>query len=260
MQYFDSHLHLTDDEYSNYLSHIIFSLRCLKISVCSVTVNLATSKKSLALFNLHRDIINQFIGIHPEFAMNENVAEFTKFFENNLNYIDGIGEIGLDPKYVNQDEKQYCIQKKTFNLLLELAEKYNKPISIHSRNSLDDILQVLTTYKIKRSLLHWFDGSKKQLKQAMDMRLFVSFGPVLLYSQDKKVLLKNTNSDKILVETDGPVRYSNCFNFLPSSSISHLFSVIKCMGDTLNLDFKSISELLKTNSEQYLMKSQNINI
>ncbi|MGE3859093.1 MAG: TatD family hydrolase, partial [Nitrososphaeraceae archaeon] len=99
MQYFDSHLHLTDDEYSNYLNHIIFSLRCLNITVCSVTVNLATSKKSLALFNHHRDIINQFIGIHPEFAIKENVAEFTKFFENNLKYIDGVGEIGLDPKY-----------------------------------------------------------------------------------------------------------------------------------------------------------------
>jgi TatD DNase family protein len=260
MQYFDSHLHLTDNEYSNYLSHIIFSLRCLKITTCSVTVNLATSKKSLALFNPHRDIINQFIGIHPEFAMKENIADFKRFFENNLDFIDGIGEIGLDPTYANQDEKQYSIQKKTFHVLLELAEKYNKPISIHSRKSLDDILQILTAYKIKSSLLHWFDGSKKQLKRAMDMGIFVSYGPVLLYSPDKKVLLKKTNIDKILVETDGPVRYSNCFNFLPSSSISHLFSVIKCMGDILNLDFGSISELLKNNSEQYLMKSKNANI
>jgi len=256
MQYFDSHLHLTDDEYSDYLNHIIFSLRCLRITACSVTVNLATSKKSLALFNHHKDIINQFIGIHPEFAIKEDVTEFSKFFENNLNYIDGIGEIGLDLKYINQDKKLYSIQKKTFHALLGLAEKYNKPTSIHSRKSLDDILQILTTYKIRSSLLHWFDGSKKQLKKAMDMGVFVSFGPVLLYSPDKKVLLTKTNIDKILVETDGPVRYSNCFNFLPSSSISHLFSVIKCMGDILNLDFESISELLKNNSELYLMKSK----
>lgn len=254
MNYLDSHIHLSDDEYSNYLSHILFSLRCLKITACSVTVNLATSKRSLTLFNSQKDIIIQFIGIHPEFAINENIEDFIEFFSSNLQYIDGIGEIGLDPTYTNQNEKHYSIQKKTFQFLLELAEKHNKPISIHSRKSLDDILQILPSYKIKRSLLHWFNGSKKQLKQAMDMSIFVSYGPVLLYSQDKKVLLRNTNSDKILVETDGPVRYSNCFNYLPSSSISHLFSVIKCIGDILNMDFESSTTLLKSNSENFLLK------
>src|SRR5688500_1650235 len=237
MKYFDAHIHLTDDHFSDYTSHILSSLRSLNIKACSVTVDLIISKKSLIIFN------NQ-----------ENLEEFKEFFISNLKYIDGIGEIGLDPTYINQNETQYSTQKKTFQFLLELAEKYNKPISIHSRKSLDDILQILPSYKIKRSLLHWFNGSKKQLKQAMDMSIFVSYGPVLLYSQDKKVLLRNTNSDKILVETDGPVRYSNCFNYLPSSSISHLFSVIKCIGDTLNLDFESSSTLLKSNSENFLLK------
>ncbi len=254
MNYLDSHIHLSDDEYSTYLGHILFTLRCLKITACSVTVNLATSKRSLTLFNNQKDIIIQFIGIHPEFAIKENIEDFTEFFSSNLQFIDGIGEIGLDPTYINQNEKQYSIQKKIFHCLLELAEKNNKPISIHSRKSLDDILQILSSYKIKRSLLHWFNGSKKQLKQAMDMNLFVSYGPALLYSEDKKVLLRKTNIDKILVETDGPVRYSNCFNYLPSSSISHLFSIIKCIGDTLNLDFDSTSTLLKSNSENFLLK------
>jgi TatD DNase family protein len=88
----------------------------------------------------------------------------------------------------------------------------------------------------------------------MDMNIFVSYGPVLLYSPDKKVHLKETNIDKILVETDGPVKYSNCFNYLPSSSISHLLSVIKYVGDTLNLDFEDISNILKSNSENFLGK------
>jgi TatD DNase family protein len=254
MNYLDSHIHLTDYEYSNYLNYILFSLRILKISACSVTVNLATSKRSLILFNTQKDIIIQFIGIHPEFAINENIEEFTDFFISNLKDIDGIGEIGLDPTYIDQNEKEYSVQKETFQLLLELAEKYDKPISIHSRKSLHEILPILTSYNIKSSLLHWFNGSKKQLKQAMDMNIFVSYGPNILYSPDKKVLLKKTNTEKILVETDGPVRYSNCFNYLPSSSISHLFSVIKSISDILNLDFESTSALLKNNSENFLSR------
>lgn len=254
MKYFDAHIHLTDDHFSDYIHHILPSLRSLKIKACSVTVDLTTSKKSLILFNNQKDIITQFIGIHPQFALKENIEEFKEFFTSNLKYIDGIGEIGLDPSYIHENETQYSSQKKMFQLLLELAEKYNKPISIHSRKSMDDILQVLPSYKIQSSLLHWFNGNKKHLKQAMDMNIFVSYGPVLLYSPDKKVLLKETNIDKILVETDGPVKYSNCFNYLPSSSISHLLSVIKYVGDTLNLDFEDISNLLKSNSENFLGK------
>jgi TatD DNase family protein len=255
MKYFDAHIHLTDDHFSSDIDYILFSLRSLNIRACSVTVNLTTSKKSLMLFNNQNDIITQFIGIHPEFALKDNIEEFKELFISNLKHIDGIGEIGLDPTYVTQDEIQYSNQKKIFHLLLELAEKYNKPISIHSRKSLDEILNILSSYKIKNSLLHWFNGNKKQLQQAMDMNIFVSYGPVLLYSSDKKVLLSRTCTDKLLVETDGPVRYSNCFNYIPSSSISHLLSVIKCIGDILNLEFGDVSNLLKTNSEKFLTKN-----
>jgi TatD DNase family protein len=254
MKYFDAHIHLTDDYFSSYIDYILSSLRFLKIRACSVTVDLTTSKKSLNLFKNQNDIITQFIGIHPEFALKDSIEEFKELFISNLKYIDGIGEIGLDPTYVNHNETQYSSQKKIFQLLLELAEKYNKPISIHSRKSIDEILKTLPSYKIKNSLLHWFNGSKKHLQQAMDMNIFVSYGPVLLYSPDKKVLLSKTYTDKLLVETDGPVRYSNCFNYIPSSSLSHLISVIKCIGDILNLDFEDVSNLLKTNSENFLAK------
>ena len=97
MKYFDAHIHLTDDHFSNYIGYVLPSLRSLKIRACSVTVDLTTSKKSLILFNNQNDIITQFIGIHPEFALKENIEEFQEFFISNLKYIDGIGEIGFDP-------------------------------------------------------------------------------------------------------------------------------------------------------------------
>jgi TatD DNase family protein len=78
MDYLDAHIHLSDNEYSNYLSHILFSLRCLKITACSVTVNLATSKK-YNFVNTQKDVIIQFIGIHPEFAIKENIEDFREF-------------------------------------------------------------------------------------------------------------------------------------------------------------------------------------
>ena len=122
----------------------------------------------------------------------------------------GIGEIGLDPTYVKSDADKKN-QLQVFESLLDVAEKYQKPISIHSRKSLDDIFGLMTSYQTKKALLHWFDGSKKQLQKAMDMDFFVSYGPVMVYANDKQTLLSKTNEEKILVETDGPVVFGKCF-------------------------------------------------
>ena len=58
----------------------------------------------------------------------------------------------------------------------------------------------------------------------MDMNFYVSFGPVMIYANDKQTLLSKTDESKILVETDGPVRFSRCFE-MKSAQIT-LFQVL----------------------------------
>jgi len=136
--------------------------------------------------------------------------------------------------------------------MLALAESESKPVSIHSRKALDDVLQMLPSYKIKSVLLHWFAGNKKQLAKSMDMGLYVSYGPALVYSDDKKVLLKNTDSSRFLVETDGPVRYSRCFENLPAISCSFLVSVVSSAADVLGITYEEAASLLQKNAKAYL--------
>ena len=253
---FDAHVHLTDDEYSDYIHQILRNLRALKINACSVTVDLKTSRRSLDLFNSStRDVVTQFIGIHPQFAETEDVASFIELFHRNNQSIDGIGEIGLDYAYTEHNVSLYQKQKEVFNSMLSLAETTKKPVSIHSRRSLDDILDILKTYNTGNVLLHWFSGSKKQLSKSMDMGLYVSYGPVLVYSDEKKVLLKNTNRDRFLVETDGPVKYSRCFKGLTSLSSSFLVSIINCSANVLGMTYHETTDVIKTNSEAFLKKS-----
>jgi TatD DNase family protein len=214
---FDAHIHLTDDEFTGYIEFIINNLRALKINACSVTVNNETSLRNLQYFNHStKDVVTKFIGIHPEFASTEDLDKFIEIFNESSSSIEGIGEIGMDPTYVNNNNiSTYQKQKEVFEMMLDLAEATRKPVSIHSRRALDDILETLCSYNIQGVLLHWFAGSEKQLKKAMDMGLYVSYGPALVYSKEKKILLNNTDRDKILVETDGPVKYSRCFDNYP---------------------------------------------
>jgi TatD DNase family protein len=245
---FDAHIHLTDSEYSGYVGHIISSLRAMKLVACSVTVDVETTMKSFQLFDSCRDVVRQFVGIHPEAAAREDLDKFKDIFKANIKSVDGVGEIGLDGTY----NVPYERQKQVFHAMLALAESEKKPVSIHSRKALDDVLEILPSYRIKGVLLHWFVGSKKQLAKSMDMGLYVSYGPALVYLEDKKVLLKNTDRSRFLVETDGPVRYSRCFENLPAVSSAFLVSVIASSARTLGMTYEEAASLLQQNSEVYL--------
>jgi TatD DNase family protein len=253
---FDAHIHLTDDEFTSYREFIVNNLRALKIRACSVTVNVETSLRNLQYFNHStNDVITKFIGIHPEFACREDVSKFIDIFNENIASIEGIGEIGVDPTYINNNIIAYQKQKEVFDLMLSLAEGIKKPVSIHSRRALDDVLETLSSYNIEGVLLHWFDGSKNQLKKSMDMGLYVSYGPALVYSIEKKILLKNTDRDRILVETDGPVRYSRCFNNYPAMSSSFLITVVASVSKILGISYEETLDMLRINSESYLKKA-----
>ena len=250
---FDAHIHLSDNEYSSYIQQIITSLRAMEIVACSVTVDIETTLRGFQFFNHARDVIKQFVGIHPEAAVREDVEKFKDVFQSNIRSIDGIGEIGLDGTYIERGIS-YEKQKEVFDAMLQLAESTGKPASIHSRKALDDILEVLPSYRLKGVLLHWFAGSKKQLRSSMDMGLYVSYGPTLVYSEDKKVLLKHTDRERFLAETDGPVRYPKCFDNLPAISTSFLVSVISSSAKTLGMTYEDAVKLLGNNSQAYLGK------
>lgn len=245
---FDSHIHLSDCEYNSDIDFIIESMKQLKIKGCCVSIDISTSQQTLELAK-KSELILPFIGIHPEHA-NDNLACMVEMIENNSNTISGIGEIGLDPTYITSTEEQQ-IQTKVFETMLSLAERFNKPISIHSRKSLDNIFEIMTSYDTKHALLHWFDGSKKQLSHAMDMKYFVSFGPVTVYASDKQTLLSNADENKILVETDGPVRFSKCFE-MKIAQISFIPSIVFCASKLLGKSFDDMSTLLEKNTKAYL--------
>ena len=224
-------------------------MKKLCIKACCVSMDYSSSKKTLELGE-QSDLILPFIGVHPEKAQDDIDSVFKLIDENNEK-ISGIGEIGLDSTYTNSDE-EFQKQEEVFKTQLSYAEKFGKPVSIHSRKTLDKILEILPSYKIPSVLLHWFDGSKKQLQKAMDLECYVSFGPVMVYSQDKQVLLSKADRDKILVETDGPVRFSRCFENR-TAQIDFIPSIIFCASKVLHMNYDELCDVLEQNSQRYLI-------
>ena len=176
---FDAHIHLSDPEYESDLPLIIESMNKQNIKACCVSMDVDTCQNTMKLSEQSENIL-PFLGIHPEKAQDDPTSVYDMIKENQTK-ITGIGEIGLDRTYISS-EHEWEVQKEVFSNQLSLAEKFQKPVSIHSRKTLDDIFDILPSFKIQNVLLHWFDGSKKQLKKAMDFGFYVSYGPLLVLS------------------------------------------------------------------------------
>jgi len=245
---FDSHIHLTDPEYESELPNILQSMVNIQIKACCVSVDYLTSQKTLELSKKSK-LVLPFLGVHPG-NINGDFNSVLDLVRKNSDDIIGIGEIGLDKTY-SEKEENFKKQELVFKNQLSLAEKLSKPISIHSRKALDEIFEIIPSYCLQGKLLHWFDGNKKQLKKAMDMGFYVSYGPVTVYAKDKQVLLSNTNTERILVETDGPVKFSKCFE-QKSAQLSFIPSVVFCVCKVLRETFDDISLLLEKNSKSFL--------
>jgi TatD DNase family protein len=245
----DIHIHLSDDEFSKDMPFILASMNKLKIRACCVSVDLKSSEKTLELSQIS-NLILPFVGIHPEKANTNDLDPLVRLIEENSKHIFGIGEIGLDKTYVS-DLGEFKTQELVFHKILSIAEKLKKPVSIHSRTTLDEILTILPSYSISGILLHWFAGSKKQLNRAMECKCFVSYGPAMIYAKDKQVLLSETNPERILVETDGPVKFSRCFGF-KVGQISFLPSVVFCAAKVMHTTYDNMSIQIEKNCKQYL--------
>ena len=220
----------------------------MRIRACCVSVDYSSSVATLEL-GKKSPLVLPFLGLHPEKAKDE-LQPLVDLIEANSKQISGIGEIGLDKTYVS-DEDGFNWQIQVFQKMLSLAEKLKKPVSIHSRKTLEEIFSILTSYDINGILLHWFAGNKQQLKKAMDLDCFVSYGPAMVYSQDKQILLSLTNHEKILFETDGPVKFSRCFEF-KTAQVTFLPSVLFCASNILHKTYDEILAISETNANSYL--------
>lgn len=244
----DSHIHLSDPEYDSDIPYIIKCMEKMHIKACCVSEDLLSSKKTIDL-SKKTELIFPFVGIHPGKA-NEKLEPILELINQNIGGIAGIGEIGLDSTYVSS-ESEFQRQEQLFRGQLAIAEKIQKPISIHSRKTLDKIYEIIPSYSLRGMVLHWFDGSKQQLTKAMDLGFFVSFGPLLLYAKDKQVLLSKTEINRILVETDGPVKFSRCFALKPAQ-VSFIPSIIFCASKVLRKSYDEFSAILEKNSNDFL--------
>ena len=112
-----------------------------------------------------------------------------------------IGEIGLDYHYTKKNKEK---QKELFIKQIQLANKYNLPIVIHSRDAVKDTIDILKNYK-SFGVIHCFSESKEVANEYIKLGYKLGIGGVLTFKNSNlKDVIKDIPLENIVLETDSP--------------------------------------------------------
>ena len=192
----DTHCHLFKEYYDD-IDKVISRMKNNIIIVAG-----CNHKSNLEVIELCKKYNNIYgtLGIHPS-EIDLYKETDLKFIEENLNSkIVGIGEIGLDYHYNSNKEKQ----KELFIKQLEIANKYNKTVVIHSRDAINDTYEILKKYKMKK-IIHCFSSSYEMANKFLKINSMIGVGGVLTFKNSKLYeVIDKIDIDKIVLETDSP--------------------------------------------------------
>ena len=191
------------------------------------------------------------LGIHPEYFENYTLDDI-KFIEDNLSNpkIVAIGEIGLDYHYSKENKDE---QIKLLELQLELAEKYDIPVIIHSREATEDTINTLKKYKVK-GVIHSFSGSLETARIYIKMGYLLGINGVITFKNcNLKDTLKEISIENIVLETDSPYLTPVPFRGKQNNP-SHILDIAKFIGEIYDLSLEEVAKVTTDNVKKLYPK------
>src|SRR5215204_2932239 len=98
-----------------------------------------------------------------------------------------VGEIGLDFYWDKTFVRQ---QYEVFHEQIAIALNYGLPIVIHSRDAIDECIEVVGKYPSLRGVFHCFSGNEMQARKIIELNFFLGIGGVITF--------KNPGLDKVI--------------------------------------------------------------
>lgn len=146
------------------------------------------------------------IGLHPTSVKDDyqtHLEDVSKYLSSHQ-FI-AIGEVGIDLYW---DKTYFAQQCDAFRYQVELARKHSLPLVIHSRDSFDEILEILETlYQGTQfsGVFHSFSGDADQAKRVIDMGFKIGINGVVTFKNSTLGdAVREIALEHLLLETDAP--------------------------------------------------------
>ena len=210
--FFDSHAHYNDEKFDEDRDVLIDEIYKSGVTkLINAGYSLKSSKIALEIAKKY-EWMYTISGISPndipdnKEELNNQLSSIEDFIkkEKNSNKIVAIGEIGLD-YYWNKENTE--LQKEAFVKQIEIANKYEFPIVIHTREAVMDTIEILKMYQVKkRGVFHCCPINRELVKEALKLGFYISFAGPITFKNSKNAneIIEMVPLNKILIETDSP--------------------------------------------------------
>ena len=246
--FIDSHAHIYLNDFNSQIENIIdnsIKNNVDKILMPNINFKTVNSMKNLSL--KHEGICFSMLGLHPCYVEDNYEKEINDIFDFFDSKVIAIGERGLD---YFQSEKTFTNQLKAFEIQCDIAINKKLPIVIHTRNSIDESINVIKKYSNKniKGVFHCFTGDLKQANQIIDLGFKIGVGGILTFkNSDLKNVISKIDLSSILLETDSPY-LSPEPNRGKLNEPSNIKYVAKKLSDILSIPIEVVAKVTSQNA------------
>ena len=206
MKFIDTHAHLYDEAFGG--EEDLAIARAVESGVTEIIfpdIDSQTRSEMFAIADRHPETVFPCLGLHPTSVganWQDEMQEMEKWLSRK---IWAIGEIGMDCYWSKEFIKE---QEEVFRTQLELADKMDLPVIIHSRESTELIINILKDCsKLNlRGVFHAYSGSIETYRELQKIGdWYIGIGGVLTYKKASIAeTVKSISLERILLETDSP--------------------------------------------------------
>lgn len=171
--------------------------------IINVAVDLKNFPNVLNTANQY-PFISASVGLHPN-NQDEEADEDELIRLGSTKKVIAIGETGLDYYRSSGD---LAWQRERFRVHIAAAKKLKKPLIIHTRQAIDDTLNILKEEGATNigGVMHCFTENWDAAKKALDLGFYISFSGIVTFKNARTIQEAATQVPltRMLVETDAP--------------------------------------------------------
>lgn len=206
MEFVDTHAHLYDEAFLDDDDRSIERAREAGVTkIIFPDIDSSSRESMFAMADRHEGVIFPTLGLHPTSIGADWENELDKLHEYKDRKLYAIGEIGMDCYWSKEFIKE---QQTALKLQLELADKMSLPVIIHSRESIELIINALKECRHLqlRGVFHAYSGSVETFHELQKLGdWYIGIGGVLTYKKASIAeTVRNIPLERILLETDSP--------------------------------------------------------
>lgn len=249
MELIDTHCHLYDQALAGDIENIIQRAESAGVTRFYLpAIDRQTEASMLQLEKRYPDICFAMQGLHP-CSVKDDVEDALQHVEQSLSLrkFSAVGEIGLDFYWDRSFEKE---QYSAFHQQIEWALKFDLPIVIHSRDSIEQTISVVKEHQNGnlRGIFHCFNEGEKQANEIIALGFYLGIGGTLTYKNSKlPAVLKSIGLENIVLETDAPYLPPVPFRGKRNES-SYIVYVAEKMAEIKGVNPEEISRITTANA------------